>query len=306
MLRGPHRGRAGRRVQPRRDAARQRLQRRHRARCGTRRAAGSSGRFKGHAQSVNSVAYSRDGRRLVSAGADGTVRVWSVDGRPARWSSGATRDRCRTRRSTRPGIAWSARARTGRCASGPAAGARRSSCSSGTRDRRPRRSSAATAARCVSAGARHRPRLTVRGVRLARLGPATGARPRGQRSSARSNGSGCCRAAADRAFRFSSSVCCASGPSASWRGRRTRLGGASSAAGSERERGLHVRRVPRTRRKLASSSLQSRRPTGVGHRRHGHQVSFLSYARCGTRSSISRSDEARLGDERTRCSSSSR
>jgi WD40 repeat protein len=32
---------------------------------------------------VNAVAYSTDGRRLVSAGADGTVRVWRAAGGPA-------------------------------------------------------------------------------------------------------------------------------------------------------------------------------------------------------------------------------
>jgi WD40 repeat protein len=36
--------------------------------------------LRGHNQSVDSVAYSPDGERVVSAGADAALRVWSVDG----------------------------------------------------------------------------------------------------------------------------------------------------------------------------------------------------------------------------------
>jgi WD40 repeat protein len=36
--------------------------------------------LSGHGQSVSSVSYSADGTRVVSAGADGTVRIWYVDG----------------------------------------------------------------------------------------------------------------------------------------------------------------------------------------------------------------------------------
>jgi WD40 repeat protein len=36
--------------------------------------------LRGHGQSVKSVAYSSDGEHVVSAGADATVRIWSVRG----------------------------------------------------------------------------------------------------------------------------------------------------------------------------------------------------------------------------------
>jgi len=34
--------------------------------------------YKGHNGGVNSVVWSPDGKRLASAGADGTVQVWSA------------------------------------------------------------------------------------------------------------------------------------------------------------------------------------------------------------------------------------
>ena len=36
--------------------------------------------LRGHAEAVAAAAYSRDGSRVVTAGADATVRVWNVDG----------------------------------------------------------------------------------------------------------------------------------------------------------------------------------------------------------------------------------
>jgi hypothetical protein len=39
--------------------------------------------FKGHRGWVNSVAFSPDGKRIVSRGSDGTLRLWTLDGKPA-------------------------------------------------------------------------------------------------------------------------------------------------------------------------------------------------------------------------------
>jgi WD40 repeat protein len=37
--------------------------------------------LKGHLQAVIGVAFTADGKNLVSASSDGTVRLWGVDGR---------------------------------------------------------------------------------------------------------------------------------------------------------------------------------------------------------------------------------
>jgi WD40 repeat protein len=39
---------------------------------------------KGHEGEVTDVVFSPDGRRIVSGGLDGTVRLWMLAGKPAR------------------------------------------------------------------------------------------------------------------------------------------------------------------------------------------------------------------------------
>ena len=70
---------AGRCLQPRRQAARDRGRGRHRSRVGPVDAAATA-KFDGHKGQVYLLAFSRDGKRLASAGADGDVRVWPLAG----------------------------------------------------------------------------------------------------------------------------------------------------------------------------------------------------------------------------------
>ncbi|MBL9172646.1 MAG: WD40 repeat domain-containing protein, partial [Verrucomicrobiales bacterium] len=43
-------------------------------------------RLKGHSSSVSELTFSRDGRRLASASADQTIRIWDTSGEPTGWT----------------------------------------------------------------------------------------------------------------------------------------------------------------------------------------------------------------------------
>ena len=65
-------------VQPGRQTDRQRQLRTRRSRCGTRPAASETLTLKGHTNEVTSVAFSPDGKRIVSGSRDNTVKVWDA------------------------------------------------------------------------------------------------------------------------------------------------------------------------------------------------------------------------------------
>ena len=100
-LKGHTRRGAQRGVQPRRQAHRHRQRRTRRRRCGTPRRARNSSPSRGTQPTVFSVAFSPDGRRIVTGSQDQTAKVWdAATGQEAPHPQGARR--LRAQRGVQP------------------------------------------------------------------------------------------------------------------------------------------------------------------------------------------------------------
>ena len=76
---GPHRPGDGRRLQPRRPTTSSRAAATRCSSCGTPRPAHEMRTFTGHTRAVTAAAFSPDGKRIVSGGADWLIKIWDTD-----------------------------------------------------------------------------------------------------------------------------------------------------------------------------------------------------------------------------------